>query len=80
MNQDVTKFTIVSRSASRSDCPSFGYSPWQLGITPRQPGTSSPPSTPEALDLWLQASLAQLNCHHLRMHAQQLRELLIQYP
>ena len=80
MNTDLDTFTIASGSVSRSDSYHFVCSRSFLRMGPRHSGKSSMPGTQKPHNLQLHASLAQLKCQHLRIHAPPMRVLRIQYP
>ena len=80
MKPDLATFTIASRSASRSDCPYFVCSLRFLEMAVHHFEKLSTTGTQKPHNLRLHISLAQLECQHLRIHAQPMRVLLIQYP
>ena len=80
MNQHFATFTVASQSASRSDCPHFVCSLSFLEMAARRCENLSTTGPQKPHKLRLHTSLAQLDCQHLRIHAQPMRVLLIQYP
>ncbi len=80
MNQNLAAFTIASQLASRSDCPHFACSLSFLEMAAHRCENLSTTGTQKSRKLRLHTSLAQLDCQHLRIHAQPAHVLLIQYP
>src|ERR1035437_6302995 len=79
MSPNLATFIIASRSASRSDCPYFVCSLRFLEMAARHCEKLSTTGTQKPHNLRLHTSLKQLDCQHLRIHAQPMRVLLIQY-
>ena len=80
MNQNLATFTVASQSASRSDCPYFVCSLRLLVMAARHCEKLSTTGTQKSDNLQPRTSLEKLDCQHLRIHAQPMRVLLIQYP
>lgn len=80
MNPDLATFTITFRSASRSDSYHFVCARRFLGMAARHAGKLTTTGTQKPHNLRLRASLAQLNCQLLRIHAPPMRVRPIQYP
>lgn len=80
MNPDLAAFTIASRSAPRRDSNHFVCSLSFLGMALRYCQKVSTTGEKKQHNLRLPASLGQLNCQHLRIHAPTMRVLRIQYP